>query len=236
MTNARDPIIIISEGARPNGFPTHTFTGISEKEVIVMKKLSALILSIVILCSFTITAFADGMAWDVDPANYTVYVSAKGVGVNFRAGPGTEYEKLTAQPIPDSTALLLYATYNGWGLTSYNNMRGWVNLSYTTTEYQQKTTQAPTSAATTERTTTTQQTTVQTTTDTPKTSEQTAASESSETMSSESLPTTVPSLTQMQKNGSSDKVAIAIVLFVAIAILVVASAVLIIFISKKRKS
>lgn len=76
-------------------------------------------------------ALADAIAWDMEKAGYTVTVSAPD-GVNFRAGPGTEYETLQSEPIPSGTKLYIEYVSGRWGETEYDGQIGWVALSQTT--------------------------------------------------------------------------------------------------------
>ena len=72
-------------------------------------------------------------------ANYDIYVNAKdGLGLNIRSGPGTDYSKLRANPIPMYTKLHISQTTQTssgqpWGYTSYEGISGWVCLVETTT-------------------------------------------------------------------------------------------------------
>ena len=71
-------------------------------------------------------------------ANYDVYVyAADGQGLNLRAGPGTNYDKVLATPIPMYTRLHIDQTDvsdygNLWGHTSYDGTSGWIYLLETT--------------------------------------------------------------------------------------------------------
>ena len=68
--------------------------------------------------------------------NYDVSVSAPDGGVNFRYGPGAEYEKILDNVIPNGTVLHIQEAAkanNGkeWGYTEYNGYYGWVFLGQT---------------------------------------------------------------------------------------------------------
>lgn len=69
-------------------------------------------------------------AWEAD---YFVSVSAPDGGVNFRQGPGVEYQKLIDEMIPNRTVLHVTAEAqasngNNWGLTEYEGQAGWIAL------------------------------------------------------------------------------------------------------------
>lgn len=95
-----------------------------------LKRLSALVLCLVLLT---------GLLSMTAGASYDIYVNAKdGVGLNLRAGPGTEYSKVRSQPIPMYTRLSISQTQDSaaglpWGYTSYAGDSGWVCLVETTT-------------------------------------------------------------------------------------------------------
>lgn len=68
--------------------------------------------------------------------NYDVSVSAPDGGVNFRYGPGAEYEKILDNVIPNGTVLHIQEAAkanNGkeWGYTEYDGYYGWVFLGQT---------------------------------------------------------------------------------------------------------
>lgn len=93
-------------------------------------RLSALLVCLVLLAALLPTAAQ---------ASYAVYVNAKdGLGLNLRAGPGTEYATVRSTPIPMYTRLTISRTEtsaagNSWGYTSYDGVSGWVCLVETTT-------------------------------------------------------------------------------------------------------
>ena len=100
-----------------------------------MKKLLLCLSALFLLLPVCRTAaLADAVAWDASPADYSVWVSAPDGGVNFRTGPGTEYEKLQSAMIPNGTKLNITSTSDGWGETQYGGQDGWVALSQTTTK------------------------------------------------------------------------------------------------------
>ena len=66
-------------------------------------------------------------------AEYYVVVSAPDGGVNFRWGPGVEYDRLINYMIPNG--VILHVTReatasngNNWGFTEYEGMQGWIAL------------------------------------------------------------------------------------------------------------
>ena len=68
---------------------------------------------------------------------YKVQVSAPDGGVNMRSGPGTEYDKVLTEMIPNGNVLEVYAEHialngNYWGYTYYNGVEGWVALTQVT--------------------------------------------------------------------------------------------------------
>lgn len=69
--------------------------------------------------------------------NYTVEVSASDGGVNMRSGPGTEYDKVLPEMIPNGTRLGIKqesqaSNGNSWGFTQYNGIWGWIALTQVT--------------------------------------------------------------------------------------------------------
>lgn len=94
-----------------------------------------LILSILLLtvCSSVSSVFADAADYDIQNAGYYVYVATPDGGLNMRYGPGTEYDKVTENRIPDGVRLYIELTSGHWGYTSYNGNNGWVTLRQTTT-------------------------------------------------------------------------------------------------------
>ena len=93
-------------------------------------RLSALLVCLVLLAALLPTTAQ---------ASYSVYVNAKdGLGLNLRAGPGTEYATVRSSPVPMYTRLTISRTEtsaagNPWGYTSYDGVSGWVCLVETTT-------------------------------------------------------------------------------------------------------
>lgn len=99
-------------------------------------KRTVLILCIVLSilsASFT-TAFADAMAFDMKEAGYYVYVSTPDGGLNMRYGPGTDYDRVTTERIPDGTKLYIEYVSGNWGYTVYNGEDGWIALKQTSTK------------------------------------------------------------------------------------------------------
>ena len=67
------------------------------------------------------------------PADYDVIVTAPDGGVNLRSGPGTEYDKLLSNMIPNDIILHVQkeaqaSNGNYWGYTNYNGTYGWIAL------------------------------------------------------------------------------------------------------------
>ena len=99
-----------------------------------MKKLLLCLSAFLLLLPLCRTAaLADAVAWDMEKADYNVWVSASD-GVNLRAGPGTEYDKLLPEAIPTGTKLYVSYVSDRWGETQYNGQDGWIALSQTTTQ------------------------------------------------------------------------------------------------------
>ena len=109
-----------------------------------MKKL-ALILSmmVIFIAGFVNTALADAADYDIQVAEYYVYVLTPDGGLNMRYGPGVDYEKVTENRIPDGTRLFIELVSDTWGYTSYNGNSGWVALKQTTKNPPVIKTQAP---------------------------------------------------------------------------------------------
>ena len=68
---------------------------------------------------------------------YNVQVTAPDGGVNMRSGPGTEYDKVLPEAIPNGNVLEVYVEHmasngNYWGYTTYNGTEGWVALTQVT--------------------------------------------------------------------------------------------------------
>lgn len=209
-----------------------------------MKKVLVFIISAIIMCSFMVTAFADAMSWNVEPAQYTVYVLTPDGGLNLRNGPGTEFETVTNQRIPDYTELFIDYTYNGWGYTNYNDEHGWVYLGQTTREKPQEPIPETTTAETTEKSTSVSQTvtdkqttTVFQTVPDEKTTVQ-ITNEETETVTDITSTEDVSEIVQIRdKNNETHRtlsLPVVIMLFVAVIILVSTGAALIILISKKN--
>lgn len=98
-----------------------------------MKKI-ALVLGVVLLLVGNVTvAFADAASYDIEPADYYVYVATPDGGLNMRYGPGTEYDKVMPERIPDNVRLYIKYKSGNWGYTAYNGNDGWVALRQTTT-------------------------------------------------------------------------------------------------------
>lgn len=92
-------------------------------------------------------ALADAIAWDMDPADYDVWVAAPDGGVNFRAGPGTEYAKLQEDMIPNGTKLHIDYVSGKWGETTYGDQTGWIALSQTSKQAPAAQSTAPSAAS-----------------------------------------------------------------------------------------
>lgn len=98
------------------------------------KAVLALILSTTFLFTPSYASASDWKQSDsAGKVSYNVEVSAPDGGVNFRRGPGAEYEQLQEAMIPNGTLLPIFeeATAqngNSWGLTAYNGTRGWIAL------------------------------------------------------------------------------------------------------------
>ena len=65
-------------------------------------------------------------------AGYYVYVATPDGGLNMRQGPGTGYNKVTENRIPDDVKLYIESVSGDWGYTSYNGNSGCVYLGQTT--------------------------------------------------------------------------------------------------------
>lgn len=99
------------------------------------KHLKPLVLGLLLLITLAVPVRAAEIwmgdsAWDVD---YNVEVSAPDGGVNFRRGPGTDYEKLIDHMIPNGYVLHISreataSNGNNWGFTKYNGLEGWIAL------------------------------------------------------------------------------------------------------------
>ena len=98
------------------------------KKSIVFLCLAALLLFCNVSC-----VFADAAAFDMNPAGYNVYVATPDGGLNFRSGPGTNYNTIIDHRIQDGTMLYIEFTSGNWGYTYYNGQYGWVALAQTTT-------------------------------------------------------------------------------------------------------
>lgn len=103
-----------------------------------MKRLSVFWLTAGIMlsvCSGTANVSANSFlqelsTWETD---YHVEVFAPDGGVNFRWGPGADYDKLTENMIPNGTVLHVSreataSNGNNWGLITYEEQIGWIAL------------------------------------------------------------------------------------------------------------
>ena len=103
-----------------------------------MKRLSVFWLTAGIMlsvCSGTANVSANSFlqelsTWETD---YHVEVFAPDGGVNFRWGPGADYDKLTENMIPNGTVLHVSreataSNGNNWGLITYEEQTGWIAL------------------------------------------------------------------------------------------------------------
>lgn len=99
-----------------------------------MKKIFC-VFSVILIVSVlsSVLAFADAAVYDLETTDYYVYVATPDGGLNMRYGPGTEYDKVMEQRIPDGTKLYIGMVSGNWGYTSYNGYEGWVALKQTTT-------------------------------------------------------------------------------------------------------
>jgi uncharacterized protein YraI len=88
-------------------------------------------MSILTVCANISSVFADAVDYDVQQADFYVYVATPDGGLNMRYGPGAEYDKVTENRIPDGVRLYITLTSGHWGYTSYNGNRGWVTLKQT---------------------------------------------------------------------------------------------------------
>ena len=94
-----------------------------------------------VVCTFILFAAGDKVVFANDywmgdsawGAEYYVVVSAPDGGVNFRWGPGVEYDRLISYMIPNG--VILHVTKeatasngNNWGFTEYEGMQGWIAL------------------------------------------------------------------------------------------------------------
>lgn len=104
-----------------------------------MKKTVLLIVIIITLlfCNI-IGVFADSISYDMEPADYYVYVATPDGGLNMRSGPGEEYNKVIEGRIPDGTRLYIEMISGHWGYTSYDGTYGWVTLRQTSSTPPQK--------------------------------------------------------------------------------------------------
>ena len=84
-----------------------------------------------LILTSTCSVFADAMAYDVEPANYYVYVATPDGGLNMRHGPSTDYAKVMEGRIPDGVKLYITMVSGNWGYTSYDGYNGWVALKQT---------------------------------------------------------------------------------------------------------
>lgn len=195
-----------------------------------MKKTLSLILTCVIaLCSFSVIAFADAAAWDMQPANYTVYVLTPDGGLNIRNGPGTEFNTVRSQPIPDYTELYIEYVSDGWGYTQYDGTYGWVYLGQTTREKPQKPTET-TTAATTKKPAETQTTTQKT--DPPQTTAEQTETTKYSTVTE--MTSGISQISETEKSNSS-MVRLIIILLVTIIALITISVTLVILLAKKNR-
>ena len=86
---------------------------------------------IVMINLISVVAFADAATYDIENVDYYVYVATPDGGLNMRYGPGTEYDKVMAERIPDGVMLHIEMKSGNWGYTSYNGNYGWVALKQT---------------------------------------------------------------------------------------------------------
>ena len=96
------------------------------------------VLALILSTTFLFTpSYASASDWNQSDSagevSYNAEVAAPDGGVNFRRGPGAEYEQLQEAMIPNGTLLPIFeeATAqngNSWGLTAYNGTRGWIAL------------------------------------------------------------------------------------------------------------
>lgn len=109
-----------------------------------MKQLGKkLLLAVMLLAAAIVPALADAAVddfWEYAyRVDYDCYVaSPDGIGLNFRYGAGSEYDKIFESPIPMDTKLhISQETVSSkgakWGYTEYNGEYGWVYLAETTT-------------------------------------------------------------------------------------------------------
>lgn len=95
------------------------------------KSISIISIILLLLTIFALPSFADAMAYDVEEADYYVYVATPDGGLNMRYGPGTDYDKVMEGRIPDGVELYISLVSGNWGYTSYNGYEGWVALKQT---------------------------------------------------------------------------------------------------------
>jgi len=99
-----------------------------------MKRIVSFIIFLALLITMVSTvAFADAAGYDIEMADYYVYVATPDGGLNMRQGPGVEYNKVMEERIPDGVMLHIEMTSGDWGYTTYNENYGWVALKQTTT-------------------------------------------------------------------------------------------------------
>ncbi|MBO5064917.1 MAG: hypothetical protein J6D06_02255 [Clostridia bacterium] len=96
-----------------------------------MKKFLTIGTVIMLLFLTIVPAFADSAAYPVEKADFYVYVATPDGGLNFRDGPGVEYNTIIDYRIPDGVQLHITATSDNWGLTEYDGKWGWVALKQT---------------------------------------------------------------------------------------------------------
>ncbi len=108
------------------------------------RKAAALLFILTLLLSMIMTAavcYADAgieSMWpDLNYVDYDVKISAPDGGVNFRNGPGVEYDQLISGMIPNGTTVhvnMEARASNGkwWGEIVYEGCNGWIFLGQTT--------------------------------------------------------------------------------------------------------
>lgn len=190
-----------------------------------MKKLLLCLSALILLLPLCRTAaLADAVAWDMEKADYNVWVSASD-GVNLRAGPGTEYDKLLPEAIPTGTKLYVSYVSDRWGETQYNGQDGWIALSQTTTQAPASTASAqagtPASAAPTQA----PAPTASAAASTPPAAQSAAPSVSSPAVSASTTDVVTPA-----SSGSVNLLVVGLL----VAVIVVLAVVLIVVLRKKR--
>lgn len=191
-----------------------------------MKKLLLCLSALILLLPLCRTAaLADAVAWDMEKADYNVWVSASD-GVNLRAGPGTEYDKLLPEAIPTGTKLYVSYVSDRWGETQYNGQDGWIALSQTTTQAPASTASAqagtPASAAPTQAPAPTASAAAAST---PPAAQSAAPSVSSPAVSASTTDVVTPA-----SSGSVNLLVVGLL----VAVIVVLAVVLIVVLRKKR--